>query len=255
MYATPVTRANNTRGQMQADTALDLVNISSRSEEGFVVKSLTLPEMEDRFRVVSSSVTSMPVAFMGSTEASLFVTNSVETRPSGCIDTRGTPIESELMDLLSDIPDISPVIFIDSSEEKMNPFPEANFANVQRNAYGCPTQRVSTFPRPQIRNLERQPEVTRITNPPAIPSQMSAFTAYVAPHQRTADFNAQPVQQASYLPMPVPFYPNGWNNQEFGSVNNNAQPIPPNNASTHNRPIFRMNPPLCLKSLGTVPAA
>ena len=124
------------------------------------------------------------------------------------------------MDLLSDIPDFSPVTFTDSSEEEMDPFPEANFANVQRNVYGRPAQRVSRIPRPQIRNLGQQPEVTRNINPPAIPSQVSAFTAYVAPQQRAADFHARPVQQAAYLPMPVPFYPNGWNNQGFGSVIN-----------------------------------
>ena len=108
------------------------------------------------------------------------------------------------MDLLSDIPNVSPVTFIDSSEEEMNPFPEANFANVQRNAYGRPTQRVSPIPRPQIRNLGQQPEVTRNTNPPAIPSQVSAFTAYVAPQQRTANFNTRAVQQAPYLPIRNP---------------------------------------------------
>ena len=113
------------------------------------------------------------------------------------------------MDLLSDIPAISPVTFIDRSEEEMDPFPEANFANVQRNAYGRPTQRVSPIPRPQVANPEQQPEATRNFNPPTIPSQVSAFTAYFAPQQRTADFNARPIQQAAYLPMPVPFYPNG----------------------------------------------
>ena len=107
MYATPVTRANKTRDQKKVDTALDMVNISSSSEEGFVVEPLSQPEMEDRFRVASSFVTSMSAAFMGSIEASLYVINSIETRPSGCIDTRGTTIESELMDLLSEIPDIS----------------------------------------------------------------------------------------------------------------------------------------------------
>ena len=135
---------------MQPDTALDLINISSSSEEGFVMEPRTLPEMEDRFRVASSSITSMRVAFMGSTDASLFVTNSVETGSRGCINSRRTTIESELMDLLSDIPDFSPVTFINSSDEEMDPFPEANFANVQRNAYGRPTQRVSPIPRPQI---------------------------------------------------------------------------------------------------------
>ena len=229
---------------MQSNTALELINISSSSEEGFVVEPLTLPEMEDRFRVASSSITSMPVAFLGSTEASLFITNLVETGSRGCIDTRGTTIESELVDLLSDIPNNLPITFIDRSEEEMDPFQEANFANVQRNAYGRPTQRVSPVPRPQITNTEQQPEVTRNINPPAIPSQVRAFTAYVAPEQRTADFNARPVQQADYLPMPVPFYPNGWNNQGFRPVNNNAHPMPVNKTSAHNGPILQMNPPV-----------
>ena len=34
-----------------------------------------------------------------------------------------------------------------------------------------------------IKNLEQQPEVTRNINPPAIPSQVSAFTADVAQQQ------------------------------------------------------------------------
>ena len=229
---------------MQPDTALDLINISSSSEEGFVVENLTLLEMDDRFRVASSSITSMPVAFMGSTEVSLFIPNSVQTESRGCIDTRGTTIDSKWMDLLSDLPDISPVTFIDSSEEEMDPFPGANFANVQRNACRRPTQRVSLIPRPQIRNLEQQSEVTSNINPPVIPSQVSAFTAYVAAQQRAADFNARPVQQAASLPMPVPFYHNGWNNQGFGSVNNNAHQMPPNNTSAHNGSILQMNPPI-----------
>ena len=229
---------------MQSDAALDLINISSSSDEGFVVEPLTLTEMEDRFRVAPSSIASMPVAFIGSTEASLFVANSMETESRGCIDTRGTTIESEIMDLLNDIPDISLVTFIDSSEEEMDPFPEANFANVQRNAYGRPTQRVSPIPRPQVTNPGQQPEATRDINPPTIPSQVSAFTAYIAPQQRTADFNTRPVQQAACLPMPVPFYPNGWNNQGFGPVNNNAHSIPTNNAFPQIGPILQMNPPV-----------
>ena len=244
MYATPIIRTNSTGGRMQSDTALDLINISSSSEEGFVVEPLTLPEMENRLRVASLSIAIMPVAFMGSTNASLFVTNSMETGSRGCIDTRGTIIDSELMDLLSDTPDYSPVTFIDSSEEEMDHFPDANFANVQRNAYGRPTQRVSPIPRPQIANPEQQSEATRNINPPTIPSQVSAFTAYVAPQQRTADFNARPVQPAAYLPMPVLFYPNEWNNQRFGPVNKNVLPMPANNASAHNGPILQMNPPV-----------
>ena len=44
--------------------------------------------------------------------------------------------------------------------------------------------------------------------------------------------------------MPVPFYPNGWNNQGFGPVNNNAHSFPANNAFPQNGPILQMNPPV-----------
>ena len=126
--------------------------------------------------------------------------------------------------------------FIDSSDEEMNTFPEANFANVKRNAYGRPTQRECPMPR-------QREDVTRDTNP-TIPSQASAFTAYVAPQQRAVDSNVRPIQQASYLLMPVPFYPNGWNSQGFGSFSHNTLSLPPNSASTHNGPKLQMNPPV-----------
>ena len=154
MDSTPAGRNNNTRDPMLIDTALDLIYISSSSEERFTVERFSLPELEDRFRVAPSSITNMPTAFMGSAEASLFVTNSVDARSTGYIVTRRTSIETELMDLLNDIPDISPTTFIDTSDEEMNPFPEANFANVQRNAYCRPSQRVCPLPR---RQQETQP--------------------------------------------------------------------------------------------------
>ena len=165
----------------------------------------------------------------------MFVTNSTETVSRGCIDTRGITNESELMDLLSEIPNISPVTFRDCSDEEMNHFPEANFANIQRNAYGRPTQKVCPRPR-------QQHETTSDVNPPTIPSQTSAFTPYVPPQQRASDSSARPMQEASYLPMPVPFYPNGWNNQGYRSFGLNVQQPPSNSTSTHNVPILQLNP-------------
>ena len=235
---------------MLIDTTLDLINISSSSEEGFMVEHFTLPELEDRFRVAPSSITNMPTAFMGSAEASLFVTNSVDARSTGCIDTRGTSIETELMDLLNDIPDISPTTFIDTSDEEMNPFPEANFENVQRNernAYGRPTQRVCPMPRQQ---QETQPPNANL---PTIPSQTSAFTAYTAPQQRTTDPNPRPTQQAQYLPMPIPFYPNAWNNVGYGTLGHNMQPPPSSNVPAHNGTLLQMNPPVMPEVAGYCP--
>ena len=54
---------------MLMDTALDLINISSSSEEGFTVEGFSLPDLEDRLRVAPSSISNMPTAFMGAAEA------------------------------------------------------------------------------------------------------------------------------------------------------------------------------------------
>ena len=245
MNSTPMGRTNNVTNPMLFDTALDLVNISSSSEEGFTVEPFSLPELEERFRVAPPSSTNMPTAFLGSTEASLFVTNSVDVRSTECVDTRGTSIETELMDLLSDIQDISPTTFIDTSDEDMNPFPEANFANRPRNSYGRPIQRVCPVPR-------QQHNTTSNANQPVIPSETSAFTAYTAPQQRAIDPNPRPMQQAPYLPMPVPFYPNSWNNVGHGPYIQIPQP-PPNNVPTNNGTVLQMNPPVMPEVAGYCP--
>ena len=99
------------------------------------------------------------------------------------------------MGLLSDIPDISPITIVGTSDEEMNPFPGANSANVQRNAYGRPTQRVCPVPR-------QQKETGHNASFPTLPSQTSAFTEYVDPQQRATDPNPRPVQQAPYLLIP-----------------------------------------------------
>ena len=227
MDITPIRGANTTRDPVLADTVLDLVNISSSFDEGFTVEPFSLPEIENMFRFAPSSVMGMPTAFIGPAEASLFMSHPSEDRARGCIDTRGTSLESELMDLMNDIPDTSPTTMVDTSDDEMNTFPEANFANVQRNAFGGPTQKVCPMHR-------RQREARHDINPPRVPSQTSAFTAYAAPRQRTADPSPRPIQQAHYLPMPVSFYPNTWNNIRYGPLNDNTQTPASNNTSTQN---------------------
>ena len=51
MNTTSARRANTARDPMVVDTALDLMNISSSSEEGFTVEQFSFSELEDRFRV------------------------------------------------------------------------------------------------------------------------------------------------------------------------------------------------------------
>ena len=81
-----------------------------------------------------------------------------------------------------------------------------------------------------------------ITNPPIIPSSLSAFTSVVP--QEPAP---RPFPQADYLPMPVSFYPNSWNNGGFNQMDcgvqmPQVQQSSQQNRPTNSQPILQMNP-------------
>ena len=185
----------------------------------------------------------MPTAFMWATGAVLFPNNTgarIEVEQQ--IDTRGSFIENELMNLMDNISNISPLTFIGSSEEE-DAFFGANFANMDqtnRNNYGRPVQRVQSMPRQQ-----RMDET--FTNPPIIPSSVSAFTAVVPKAQRPQDPAPRPFPQANYLPMPVPFYPNSWNNGGFNQVDygkhmTQGEPSFQQKRPANSQQILQMNP-------------
>ena len=159
---------------------------------------------------------------------------------------KGTYIESDLMDLLSDIPDISPTTFMDTSDEKVNPFPEANFARMCKEIHMVAVRRGCAQ---CLDNNKKQD----IANLPTETSQTSDFTAYAAPRQRAVDSEPRPMQQAPYLPMAVPFYPNGWNNVGYGSLGHNMQPPPSNNVSAHNGTLLQKNRPVLPEVAGYCP--
>ena len=147
------------------------------------------------------------------------------------------------MDLMDNISNISPLTFIGSSEEENDPFFGANFANMDqtdRNSYGGPVQRVQ----PTFRQ-QRLDET--ITNPPLIPSSLSAFTAVVSTAQRPQEPAPRPFPQANYYPMPVPFYPNSWNKGGFNQMDYGMQ-MPQGqqsfqqNRPANSQPILQMNP-------------
>ena len=94
----------------------------------------------------------MPTAFMRAAGAALFTRNNeMGTNSEHHFDTRGPTIENDLMDLLDRISNVSPLSFIGSSDDKMDPFHGAEFANEGRNLYVRPVQRVSPTPRqPQL---------------------------------------------------------------------------------------------------------
>ena len=174
-----------------------------------MVEPLSVNDLDERFRTVPYPLTDMSTAFMGAAGAVLFP-NSVDSQAGDGqqIDTRDSRIENELMDLMDDVSNISSLTFIGSSEEEDNPFLGANFANVnqaEKNSYGRPVQRVQP--------MVRTPRVTRATvNPPLVPSSRSAFSVVIPEQRRAPEIRTHPPMQANYSPMPVPFYPNNWNN-------------------------------------------
>ena len=134
---------------MITSPALELINISSSSGEEFTVEPISLPGLEVRIRIATSNLSDMPTAFMGAAGAALFTRNNeMETNSEHHVDTieRGTTIEIDLTDFLDGISNVSPLSFIGSLEDEMDPFHEAEFANVGRNSYGRPVQRVSPTP-------------------------------------------------------------------------------------------------------------
>ena len=142
---------------------------------------------------------------MEAAESTLFVQNN-ETRVDieHVIDTTASAIENDLMDLLDAVSEVSSITFIESSEDDMDPFFRANFANVERNSYGRPVQRVQP-------TLKQSQTVRPMMDLPMVPSKNSAFTAVVPTPRWTQEPARHPFSPAHYLPMPVPFYPNNRN--------------------------------------------
>ena len=239
MNITPVRRANTARDPCLVDTAVDYMNISSSSEEGFKVEPFSLPKIEDRFRVPPSSITNMPAAFKELAEASLLVNNKFQDRSRGCIDTRGTFIESQLMDIFSDIPDISSTIFIDTSNEKMNPFPTRM----------CKDMHIAALRRVYVQCLDNNKKQDIMLNHHKYPAKQVPLL-HIKPHSKG---RLTQVYQVPYLPKPVPFYPNGRNDVGYGTLGHNIQLPSSNNASTHYGPLLQMNHPVMPEVAGYCP--
>ena len=128
MNNTPVERNSNMTTTMVTSPTLELVNISSSSGEEFRVESYSLPELEDRFRIPHSDLIDLPTAFVSATGVVLFARdNEMGNDSEHQVDTRGSAIENNLMDLLDDAIDVSPLTFICSSEDETDPFLDANF--------------------------------------------------------------------------------------------------------------------------------
>ena len=84
---------------------------------------------------------------------------------------------------------------------------------------------------------------------------MSAFTAVVPTAQWQQESAPRPFPKANYLPMPVPFYPNIWNNGGFNQVNYGVKMTHGQQSFQQNRPangqtILQTNPSVMLEVAG-----
>ena len=137
MDNTPVGNTNNTNVPMITSHTLELMNTSSCSGEEFALESLSLPDLEDPFRVAFSSRS-------GSAGAAIFTrSNEMEADSEHYIDTGRSTIANDIMELLNGIFNVYPMTLIGSSEVEMEPFVGADYANVEKNSYVWQVQRVS----------------------------------------------------------------------------------------------------------------
>ena len=134
----------------------DVIDISSNSDNEFIVEPGNVPQLLDRFSVYTTEENPM-TAFMGSTAALSFPSGGNEVPTQDTIDVRGTSIERELMDLSEeDLPSTPSSLpsFIDSQLELENepsndPNPDTD---IRLTSYGRPTAAILPTPR----NAEHQ---------------------------------------------------------------------------------------------------
>ena len=134
----------------------DVIDISSISDNEFIVEPGNVPQLLDRFRVNTTEEDPM-TAFMGSTAALLFPSGGNEVHTQDTIDVRGTRIERELMESVEEDLPFTPSSlpsFIDSELELENepsndPNPDTD---IRLKSYGRPTAAILPTPR----NAEHQ---------------------------------------------------------------------------------------------------
>ena len=156
----------------------DVVDISSDSENGFLVEPGNILQIEERFRANPMGQDAM-TAFIGPTAALLFPSNSVSVPQTDTIDTAGTRIEQELMELVVENQLPSPIFlfsFIDSEFEEATSSPDEPSVNSNSrvNSYGRPTAAILPTPR----NAEHQPDGGSghlPTYPPNFHAETSSF--------------------------------------------------------------------------------
>ena len=128
-----------------------IVDISSDSGEEFVVHPDDLSEIEERFRV-GGPRSDMLKAFVGATSANLFTSGPEDPSIAETIDTAGTQIERQMMEIIEEhqfSSGSSLTSFIDTELEDspMSPWESAEPSTRPVNSYGRPAAAILPTPR------------------------------------------------------------------------------------------------------------
>ena len=128
----------------------DVIDISSESGEEFVVEPGKTAQINERFRIKTMGSNIM-AAFVGSATAASFPpSNSIDRQ--GTIDTAGTTIKREIMELIEESPlspSTSSLSFMDSQFEEVDisPRDSSEVPERQLNKYGRPVAAILPTPR------------------------------------------------------------------------------------------------------------
>ena len=136
--------------------SLDVIDISSNSGDEFLVERGNVTQLDERFRVNQITQDAM-TTFMGAATAMFFPSSNDPILQGNVIDTTGTGIEQELMELIEESRIVSPVSltsFVDSEFEEANESPEELRGDgpdiMIVNSYGRPTAAILPTPRTNI---------------------------------------------------------------------------------------------------------
>ena len=132
----------------------DVIYISSNSGDEFVVEPGIVTQLEERFRVNHTAHKDVMTTFMGTATAMLFPSNNDPILHDNVIDTVGTGIEQEFLELIEESRVVSPVSltsFVHSEFEETCESPEElrgnDPGNMRVKSYSRPTAAILPTPR------------------------------------------------------------------------------------------------------------
>ena len=153
-------------------------DVSSESGEEFMVEPGDVQVLDERFRVGGPSTDAMS-AFVGAAAATLFPSSAVSYQNEETIDTTGSQIERQLMELVEEHQSndsVSPPSLIDTEFEESleSPDEQETSGSMSVNRYGRPTAAV--LPTPRGRGRSRGSVNRPVpTYPPGYSSGVSNF--------------------------------------------------------------------------------